>query len=352
MKINKRIGSIFLGVMVMVMLLTSQVFAQGKIDMSKENSLILTYKYGDTCLEGAEFKMYKVADADEYGVYTTSNAIKKYPIALDFTKKYSNAEWGVWAETLMNLVSADEAIQPDVTGLTNKDGVVTLTAPSAGIYLVIGNPHHQGDLIYKTKAALFTLPSMNNDDNTWTYETKAEPKSDGVPEDAPISLKVKKIWNDSGYSSRRPSEITVELRRDGDLYETVVLNKENGWSHEWRKQLDADANWTVVEKEVPSGYTVSVKKDGITFTITNTTGGGGGGGSKTPKDPTPSSNVNITDHDTPLGALDFIEDNPIPLAVLPQTGTTWWFVLVLACASVIFFTTGYIRNRGCGEDEN
>lgn len=352
MKKNKRIGLMFLLLSAMVSLMAFQIFAQGKIDKTRENSLTLTYKYGDTCLAGAEFLMYKVAEVDEYGVYTTSNAIRDFAIALDFSRHYTDEEWGNWAITLMNLISADETIKPDASSKTDSSGVAVLTAPSAGIYLVVGNPHQQGDWIYKTKAALFALPCMNQEDNTWIYETKAEPKADGVPEEVPESLKVKKIWNDAGYSYRRPNEITVELRKDGDLYDTVVLNKENGWSYVWKKNLDAAANWTIVEKKVPSGYTVSMKSDGITITVTNTTGGGGGGGGgNTPEDPTSSHHETIVDQDIPEDVLETIEEELVPLTILPQTGTTWWFVFLLACTSFFSFFMYYIKNRGCGPDE-
>lgn len=346
MKRNKQISLMFLMLTVMAMLMAFQASAQGRLDGNRKSSLTLTYRYGDTDLEGAEFFMYKVADTDEYGNYRISKAMRAYPVHLDFSRKYTDEEWGNWAVTLKNLVSADETIKPDVSAKTDKNGVVTLTAPEAGIYLVIGNPHHQGDRIYKTKASLFALPAMNPDDNTWVYEAKAEPKADGIPEKAPESLKVKKIWNDVGYSYRRPEEITVELRRNGALYDTVVLKKENGWSYEWRKKLDAASDWTVVEKSVPSGYTVSMKTDGITITIMNTTGG-----RKTPNEQTPSHHEKIVDQDPPAGIPEIIKENPVSLTSLPQTGTTWWLVFIFAGASVFFLLTGYIRKHGCEKHE-
>lgn len=68
--------------------------------------------------------------------------------------------------------------------------------------------------------------------------------------------------------SDRPDQITVHLLRNGSIYKTVVLNEENGWKHTWN-HLDDSYRWSVVEADVPDGYTVHYSEIGTTITITN-----------------------------------------------------------------------------------
>ena len=69
--------------------------------------------------------------------------------------------------------------------------------------------------------------------------------------------------------TQRPQEITVQLLRDGAVEDTVTLNAANSWRHEWT-DLSARYAWTVVETDIPVGYTVKNELQGITFTVTNT----------------------------------------------------------------------------------
>ena len=74
--------------------------------------------------------------------------------------------------------------------------------------------------------------------------------------------------------SQRPTEIVVDLLKNGEVYDTVTLSEENGWSYNWDKlpRYNADgtrAEWTMTEQTVED-YTVLIEKNGITFTVTNT----------------------------------------------------------------------------------
>ena len=77
-----------------------------------------------------------------------------------------------------------------------------------------------------------------------------------------------KVWDDKGNETERPREIIVQLLKDGKVYDTVTLNKDNNWRYTWAS-LDDRYEWLVTEKE-PSGYTVKTELRGITFVITNT----------------------------------------------------------------------------------
>jgi len=83
----------------------------------------------------------------------------------------------------------------------------------------------------------------------------------------PITVNVEKVWKD-GNSKDRPKSVEVVLYRNGEVYETVTLNKDNDWSYSW--ELTDEYDWTVDEASVPKGYKKTVSHDGNDWTITNT----------------------------------------------------------------------------------
>ena len=87
-----------------------------------------------------------------------------------------------------------------------------------------------------------------------------------VPDDD-VSITVRKVWVlDDG--AMRPDSVSVGLLRGGVLYDTVILNEDNGWQYTW-DELDGDYSWSIGELDVPEGFTVTVDKRGSVYTITN-----------------------------------------------------------------------------------
>ena len=95
-----------------------------------------------------------------------------------------------------------------------------------------------------------------------------------------INIKVKKSWNDNNNQDGiRPKSITVKLYKDGILYKTEKITKENNWTYIF-KNLDKYKNgqeikYEIIESEV-KGYKTSIKnsvtkvKNEVQTTITNT----------------------------------------------------------------------------------
>ena len=66
----------------------------------------------------------------------------------------------------------------------------------------------------------------------------------------------------------------IELLKDGEIYDTVILSGDGNWRYEWKNlpEFNADGTkivWRVTEKNLKA-YTVEIEQDGITFTVTNT----------------------------------------------------------------------------------
>ena len=304
-------------------LLTSVAQAAGSIDLTRKPTLTLTYRDGKTALSGAKFSIYRVADADETGELTVRSEFDEFD--LDIRGK-NDRRWREMAQTLESYVLRRE-LTPADSGKTDKIGMLTFPTQgktlAAGLYLVIGERHTQGGNDYDAEPFFVLLPTQDLENNEWVYDVSANVKfgKTPVPDDGDtVTRKVLKVWDD-GSAASRPQEITVQLLKDGVVYDTVRLNAKNSWRYTWSKLPKYGASgrritWTVTETAV-GGYTVSIRQEGVTFVVTN---------SRTPSTPAQPS--------TPSGPS------------LPQTGTVWWPVGLLAICGAALLLAGLCCGKG------
>ena len=307
-------------------LLTSVAQAAGRIDLSRKPTLTLSYRDGRTALSGATFSIYRVADADETGELTVRSEFDDFDLDIRGT---NDSRWRAMAQTLESYVLRRE-LTPADSGKTDKTGVLTFPTQEkklpAGLYLVIGERHTQGGYHYDAEPFFVLLPTQDLEKNEWVYDVSANVKFDKTPvpdDDDTVTRKVLKVWDDDGAEDSRPREITVELLKNGRVYDTVKLSEKNNWRYTW-SDLDADARWTLTEKTV-SGYTVSITREGITFVVTNT---------KKPDRTEPPDTPPKPSHPS----------NPAK-PTLPQTGAVWWHVEALALAGLVFLILGALDRK-------
>ena len=310
-------------------LLTSVAQAAGSIDLTRKPTLMLTYRDGKTALSGAKFSIYRVADADETGELTVRSEFDEFD--LDIRGK-NDRRWREMAQTLESYVLRRE-VTPADSGKTDKTGMLTFPTQvktlAAGLYLVIGERHTQGGNDYDAEPFFVLLPTQDLENNEWVYDVSANVKfgKTPVPDDGDtVTRKVLKVWDDDGAEDSRPQEITVELLRNGKVYDTVKLSEKNNWRYTWL-DLDADARWSVTEKTV-SGYTVSITREGITFVVTNT--------KKPERTDTP---------DTPVKPSNPSKPSSPTKPTLPQTGAVWWHVEALALSGLVFLILGALDRK-------
>lgn len=310
-------------------LLTSVAQAAGSIDLTRKPTLTLTYRDGKTALSGAKFSIYRVADADETGELTVRSEFDEFD--LDIRGK-NDRRWREMAQTLESYVLRRE-LTPADSGKTDKTGMLTFPTQgktlAAGLYLVIGERHTQGGNDYDAEPFFVLLPTQDLENNEWVYDVSANVKfgKTPVPDDGDtVTRKVLKVWDDDGAEDSRPQEITVELLRNGKVYDTVKLSEKNNWRYTWL-DLDADARWSVTEKTV-SGYTVSITREGITFVVTNT--------KKPDRTDTP---------DTPVKPSNPSKPSSLTKPTLPQTGAVWWHVEALALSGLVFLILGALDRK-------
>lgn len=260
--------------------------AAPSLDVRKDCTLTLHYTPGDEPLKDYEVKIYQVADYFADGSYSLTSTFSRYYIGIHGVA--TQKEWKNIAETLASYVEAD-TIDPTDVGKTDENGVVVFSNLRVGMYLIISGDANisKGQAIYEPFAIF--LPKLT--DGVYEYEIEAYPKSDiiiNTPTKEPnIKYSVIKLWKDSGASGGRPASVKIDILENGGLYKSIELGTHNNWSYSWETTNKRSA-WTVVEREVPENYSVSITRNGAVFTVVNTI-----------EDP---GAVPKTSDDTPLGA--------------------------------------------------
>ena len=100
----------------------------------------------------------------------------------------------------------------------------------------------------------------------WVF--KVEAFDYPTPPTTDSQLTVRKVW-EGDQAKDRPSQVTVNLLKDGKVQETQVLNASNQWTYTWGN-LSRWNKWSVEEANVPEGYAASYETTGNTTVITNT----------------------------------------------------------------------------------
>ena len=115
----------------------------------------------------------------------------------------------------------------------------------------------------------YEIASAYMEHNEWIITNRL--KSSDAP--TAKNVTVRKVWEDQD-STKRPAVVNVQLYKDLVPYGTVTLSEDNNWQFTWT-DLDASAEWTLDEIDVPEGYERSIRMETsddqavTTCTITN-----------------------------------------------------------------------------------
>lgn len=241
-------------------------------------------------------------------------------------------------------------------GHTDFDGL------SQGVYLVTGPSTLLDNKMYTPKPALISFSGS-------TQQVTANIKYTMTTDTSELTTyTVQKIWADQ-KGSPRPSEITVQLYKNGKLYDEVTLSAKNSWKHSW-EGLSVANDWSVIEKTVPHEYVVSITVDEKTFTITNKwTKPSSSTETSTTTKSTPSetsvttATTKTSEHtsQTTVTTTTPVNTTTTPVNTttgsttttppeLPQTGQLRWPIPVLFISGAVLFLIGFIAKRA--EDKN
>ena len=234
----------------------------------KECSLTVSYCYGDTAFSGIEVKLYRVAEVSEDFKYSLTQTFKASGLILDGIR--TAGEWNVVRTTLETHILAYN-ILPEFTSVTNADGQAKFETLKTGMYLATVSQIEANDMYYLFDSALIAVPGLGSD-GCWQYQVSVNAKGEALPPIGPdekTEFRVLKLWRGDEDRNDRPKSIEVEIFCNGNSYKTVILSEENHWAYSWSANNDG-SKWTVVERNVPQGYTMTVEERGSSFVLTNT----------------------------------------------------------------------------------
>ena len=225
------------------------------VDFSRNGtiSITLSEEIENTKVSGAEITIYKVADA----IAENSNLKFSYDESLNACQEELN-NGNITNEVLECVINGDVS---SLSGITNVDGIVNFNNLNLGLYLVTQTNQVEG----YSKINPFLVMIPQNQDNSWVYDVEATPKVDII---RLFDLTVEKIWNVSS-NINIPKEVIIELFKGNEVIDTVTLNSENNWTYTW-KQIEKSDEYSVKEKNVPTGYMATYRMEGNKFIVTNT----------------------------------------------------------------------------------
>ena len=260
------------------------------VDFNKLGTISVTLKESkeDKPIKDANITIYKIATVTE----------KDNNLFYQYQDKITNCQANI--NNLLNkelskyLNKCIENLElSSITKTTNKDGFVKFDNLQLGLYLVKQTNKVEG--YSNIDPFLVAIPKEEN--NIWIYDIKATPKTDII---RLMDVIVEKKW-DIINSSTRPNEVTIELLKDKEVIDTIILNDENNWTYTWY-QIEESDSYSVKEKNVPDGYTDTYRQVGNKFIVTNT-------------------------------------------KTLVQTGQNILIIELLAISGLIFVITGFIINK-------
>lgn len=271
---ERRMGIIAFVLCFCLLLMPYQVLAASTADakepISTEQmcSLTISYCSGGIAFSELPTRFYKIADVSADFQYTLTSPFEKSELVLNGIQTVG--EWNVIRSTLETYILAN-GVAADANTATDSEGNVTFGELMPGLYFAIADRVTQDDNTYVFHSALIALPGLGAD-GLWQYPVTVNAKSQIIPpgeDGAEIERKVLKLWKGDSGNSARPAWVEVEIFRNGTSYQTVTLSEDNHWTYTW-SAADDGSDWTVVERNIPSGYTMTVEERETSFVITNT----------------------------------------------------------------------------------
>ena len=208
---------------------------------------------GKTQISGAELSLYYVA---------TVKLNNKNNLSYTFTDAFEDCGATLNDPALSVKLDAfvkDYSISAEKL-VTDAHGNVTFTDLPLGLYFVKQTNTVAG--YASCTSFLVTVP--NNSADSYVYDVNASPKTDV---EKLTAITIKKVWN-TDASTKAADSVTVQLLRDGVVVETATLSDQNNWQVTYTDMPESDV-YSIVEVNVPKGFTATYSQNGYVFTVTN-----------------------------------------------------------------------------------
>ncbi len=254
-------------------------------------SVTLTDPDSRTPISGAELSVYYVASVrlNEKNnlCYTFDDAFADCGAALDDPALSAK----------LDVFAPDHAL-PAAKLMTDAYGQAVFADLPLGLYFV--KQTNSAAEYAPCTPFLVTVPYEETDG--YVYDINASPKTELAKL---TSVTVRKVWN-TDASTEIAGSVTVQLLKYGAVMESAELSEANNWQVTFADMPESDG-YSVLEVNVPEGFTATYSQNGYVFTVTNS-------------------------------------------ASLIQTGQPVWPVPVLAMAGLILIAAGVSILRKSGDD--
>lgn len=159
------------------------------------------------------------------------------------------------------------------TIVSTEDASCEFEGLEPGLYLVVGDSQRVNNYPKPGDTSFWKPQSMLVQVLQQNVEIMLKPEISY----AATELTVFKDWNDTTEQEQfRPSEVTINIKYQGQVEDTIQLSDNNKWTYTWKTTVDKNnpQDWKVEEVEGPS-YSYSVSESPVvngqkTYTVTNT----------------------------------------------------------------------------------
>ncbi len=329
---KNRICSVLLSMLCVVMLLASVMPCIHSAEVKA--SITLVCEQENVRVSDMSWKIYKVGERRS-GKFTLTDEFANYPVDMS---GLSTENIRGTAQALESFIIGDR-IKALAENVTDNDGNVVFEGLNKGLYLAVAKKVQKEPITYMATPLLFEIKEDGSAEEAFPKIYSVIALHGQVS-----SYTVKKVWADNDDSFKaRPVNVTVDLFKDGELYDTVVLDEASNWQHRWNT-LDLDAEWRVVERSIPVKYAVLVDYNSKQFLIKNSYAPDifidGGEYTKT------TAAVTTTTISTSTSAAATTTGSG-----LPQTGQLWWPVLPLALGGITLICIGLLTRKKNGDEK-
>lgn len=216
-------------------------------------SVTLMEQDGETPIVGAELSLYYIA---------TVSSNSKDHLRYTFTDTFADCGCALDDPSLsvkLDVFVTEHSVSAEKLA-TDAYGKVSFTNLPLGLYFVKQTNSVAG--YASCTSFLVTVPNHNADG--YIYDVNASPKTDI---ERLTDITVKKVWN-TDASAEATESVTVQLLREDVVIETAKLSAQNNWQITYTDMPESD-KYSIVEVNIPKGFTATYSKNGYVFTVTN-----------------------------------------------------------------------------------
>lgn len=319
-----------------------------------EDSIISAYDYGRIAIECEKsditWELYMIGTPNSDGSIKKVDSFINFPVP-SFTG-YKD-EFQKFAESAENYINTNNITFIN-SCITNLSGSAVFSGLNEGWYVAVPKKLVTDDKIYTSSPVIVCITDKIEFSNFWSNDVTVYPKVNGQDlsdsEDKDIVIKFE--WPDED-SIKPDSPITIVIYRDGEPYQTVILDDSNEWTYIIPSVPDDDTVWSISQKDYPDIVIPIYKSDTVIdedkpvdiFIIQNIIN---------PVEPsvpetdipvpvvTTSAVSNSDKTETTYAMTNSLVTISTLSEKLPQTGQLWWPVPVLSLSGVLLISIGML----------